>query len=701
MSRPQLQPSKNLRRNRGYISGTSTTAAWHASQETLLDSATKLLRISQTTPKEASLRSSRTLRIVSGMLHSALIGIHLILVAVWKTGLEHRLVFPLEQQKIVSFLITAIATSFATIYCAGLVFVTQILSMRRSLHMNQTLTATHDNAVAWAGFGSAFAQIWHQKSGSASVIGVISVFLYLGNIALLHVTIAGSFSLESFNATRPLSVVTQGLPAFDWSNVDVSDPLARGTLLADTILYAYKSLYFLPSILGSNTTLGLYDGTLYDVPEPIQNESIGNITVNATGFNITCRYITGVRVLGNLSDGSQLLNDTHGMLAGSRFIPRMEPGMIVNEPRANNSQYTLLYSTVPIADSSGTVSSPIDGSAPSIYLLECSQALVSQTAVLEARSRQLISVAPSMQKTVSTWSALEADLSAATPTSFSDFVQDDLSLVNSWSSVYSQVPDSLLPLMRLYNGTNPKFASIADLYMMQTLNLLTSDLPTTVSLPDIENILSTIVASMFWTVGNARPLPQWYVEYNFTTELTSVDKRTTTTFDVVTPNTTAPRLLQASASITEEFVQTRLDFSIIAIAVGLGASIVLTALSLPSLRLPKRLKTRSESDEVIDGTGILHAIWLFRNNPELQTQLEQVEHPSDNNLRAAGMVETRLVGGRGSQAEDLRGLGGEEQMENLSDDKQKGFLHFPAVDVLNQTVHMSSSVFRGPPLRFK
>lgn len=53
-----------------------------------------------------------------------------------------------------------------------------------------------------------------------------------------------------------------------------------------------------------------------------------------------------------------------------------------------------------------------------------------------------------------------------------------------------------------------------------------------------------------------------------------------------------------------------------------------------------------DDDLPLDGTGILHAIWLYRNQPELETLLEQVEHPTDENLRAAGMVKTRLVGKR-------------------------------------------------------
>jgi hypothetical protein len=50
-----------------------------------------------------------------------------------------------------------------------------------------------------------------------------------------------------------------------------------------------------------------------------------------------------------------------------------------------------------------------------------------------------------------------------------------------------------------------------------------------------------------------------------------------------------------------------------------------------------------EPDLPIDGTGLLHAIWLYRKHPELELLLEQVAHPTDNNLRLAGMVRTRLV----------------------------------------------------------
>ncbi|KAJ6491105.1 hypothetical protein C8R45DRAFT_928930 [Mycena sanguinolenta] len=75
---------------------------------------------------------------------------------------------------------------------------------------------------------------------------------------------------------------------------------------------------------------------------------------------------------------------------------------------------------------------------------------------------------------------------------------------------------------------------------------------------------------------------------------------------------------------------------------GLTASILLLLLSLPhSLRSSG--PTSDDDDTQIDGIGLLHAIWLYRNRPELEMLLEQVEQPTTDNLRSTGEVRTRLV----------------------------------------------------------
>lgn len=51
-------------------------------------------------------------------------------------------------------------------------------------------------------------------------------------------------------------------------------------------------LYFLPSVGGDGTNMGLYGGTLFDVLDV--NGGTGNASVRATGFSFTCGYLTDV-----------------------------------------------------------------------------------------------------------------------------------------------------------------------------------------------------------------------------------------------------------------------------------------------------------------------------------------------------------------------------------------------------------------------
>ncbi|KAJ7907415.1 hypothetical protein B0H13DRAFT_1879674 [Mycena leptocephala] len=103
----------------------------------------------------------------------------------------------------------------------------------------------------------------------------------------------------------------------------------------------------------------------------------------------------------------------------------------------------------------------------------------------------------------------------------------------------------------------------------------------------------------------------------------------------------SPIPLPGNATVAEIFTQARLEVS-----AGLGISIILMLVALPSLLFHE--DSTDDKDRSVNGTGILHAIaiWLYRNHPELETLLEQVEHPTDDNLRAAGLAQTRLVGRR-------------------------------------------------------
>jgi hypothetical protein len=62
----------------------------------------------------------------------------------------------------------------------------------------------------------------------------------------------------------------------------------------------------------------------------------------------------------------------------------------------------------------------------------------------------------------------------------------------------------------------------------------------------------------------------------------------------------------------------------------------------------------------------MHAIWLYRNHPELELLLEQVAHPTDYNLRRVGMVSTRLVGHRLGETESQESTGGAESKHHCT-----------------------------------
>jgi hypothetical protein len=88
--------------------------------------------------------------------------------------------------------------------------------------MDQVLTATHDNAAAWAGVGAAISHLWLQKTAPAraSMIGVLTAALYLTTILGLHITTSSLFSLITVDSTRSFGARTHGLPCFNGSPDD-------------------------------------------------------------------------------------------------------------------------------------------------------------------------------------------------------------------------------------------------------------------------------------------------------------------------------------------------------------------------------------------------------------------------------------------------------------------------------------------------
>ncbi|KAJ7635723.1 hypothetical protein DFH06DRAFT_1479038 [Mycena polygramma] len=614
--------------------------------EEIVDSAKALLRASHGPAyvEKSRFPSLTPLRLTSGVLHLLLVGIHLALIFVWAKGLEQAFTFSLDHQKTASLLITGITTAFITTYSAMLLFATQSLSMQRSLQTLQTLTATHDTTAAWAGIGSAALHIWRQWAVPASPVGVLVVFLYLGGVIILHISTPALFALQTFNATRLVSVSTQGLPAYAWpSNVNDSFDF-----WFNVTGYAISSLTSLPNVLGNTAdgSLGLHDGTLYDVLD--YNPGTGNVSVDATGFNVTCGFVPDLRTT------YWPKPQVWGMMSHTNWPNHTELGIWSTQPGAivfwaTTGETAFFYTTNPIVDSNGNLGHwaalkpAMNTSVAAVQMFRCSLELVKQTAVVDSQSRMMLDVEPKITKTSSSWGPYNGP-GLDGPDILSSALQEGGTwplpnktaqnpFLNAWGRWFFMLPDEEL----LLDAVGDHVARTSDTYLIQKLNMhpfIAS--PTYVRLHDVENALSVFVASMFWTLGHN--LPTYEVD-------AAVDPDTNRTVAVIAAPENHPFLLPGGgAQVTEMIVKVRLELNVIAISGGLVASILLTILSLPSSL--SRGRRKMTGDVRVNGTGILDIIWLYQNHLELERLMLPIQDPTNNQLRQGGMVLTRLVTGR-------------------------------------------------------
>ncbi|KAJ7221113.1 hypothetical protein C8J57DRAFT_1393394 [Mycena rebaudengoi] len=552
-----------------------------------------------------SLLPRSSLSLLSVVLHSLIVVTHLILLGISVKGLEHRVTFSLEKQRIASFLITAISTTIGTVFSASLVFVTQTLSMRRSLQREQTLTETHDNAAAWAGIGSAIFQLWIQKAVPASIIGVFSTFLYLASILVLHITTPALFSLETVNVYRP-----------------VLDSLA---------FFLPQPLPLLPSVLqGSVPTLGLHNGTIYDVLIP--NEGVGNVTVNGTGFNITCGYLLDV-VLTPFENTTSWNATWPGFAPYYEIIHPTQPGMIVPINRTFFGS-TFFYSTISILDSSANrgimhdLAPPLYNATSSIQVIGCSQSLINQTTVVESQSRKRLTLEPEFQKKDSTWSPYtgSTDITQSFPLNVTG---------NLFMELYMMIPPSDFPLV----PQRQQMLSVADFQLNQMLGLVSlANRPKNITLWKTlyqRSLLGNVPAA------HGFMLPSSVDNGTIPINTISDSLPAAAGQSSISMFFQRPFLLKGNTTITVVSAETRLDVS-----AGLAVSTTLLLLSLPS----SVFCLGSGAKLSLDGTGMLQSIWLYRKYPELETLLEQIDRPTNIRLRAAGMVRTTLVEDRSSES---------------------------------------------------
>ncbi|KAG1729351.1 uncharacterized protein EDB91DRAFT_814894 [Suillus paluster] len=218
------------------------------------------------------------LAILCALLHITLVLLHVVILALNISGIEHRLVVPITSgNEIWVTILSASSQAFYAIYCAVLVYLMQRLTLFRNLTQRQTVTVLHDTVNAWSGLGSALECLWRQSTVPASWWSILSITVYLACVFTFHVVSSSVIQLQTFNATVDVSATKFSY----WPSPDV-----------DMMAIQWQTISALVPTLGHFANLqemGLEGATLYDTIQ--SNDISGHAIVNATSFRANCRLV--------------------------------------------------------------------------------------------------------------------------------------------------------------------------------------------------------------------------------------------------------------------------------------------------------------------------------------------------------------------------------------------------------------------------
>ncbi|KAL1669085.1 hypothetical protein GGF50DRAFT_45125 [Schizophyllum commune] len=562
-------------------------------------------------------RQARFLRRLSYAMHIILVLTHVTLLVVCLLHLEENVVVQLSDDSfgdLTSTAVTVSATIFATIYGALLIWMTQRLALRRLLTSQQTLTAMHDEFNSWIGLGSALMTLYGQ-SRIRSTIGSISLITsYLVNAAILHVTIPAMFSLQVGTQLQPAEVTSlAAYPRVDHMFDTMADRTNIEGHLLTTLLSDASSLLPYVALSEAHQTVGLDGATMYD--QLLVNDGNGTVSLEATTFNVTCGTLNDLTIVddGRKGDESTIpeYNITHlypngtqqanvvlkyiylnnTMVLGFRKKDTFDPS-----PGLNRTFY--LYGSFDLEDSAGTqlpnFTLPYGRLSTNITIVGCDLYSHNHTVEVSRTTRLALDGQIPPLRTSSTFSAwLPQDAVAS----------EDFNILDLWSTgVQSQYTTS-----DYYGGSNR--LGFMEKYLITCLDL---DLNKggqvargRVGLSDVENALSRLAASYFWSFNQVNKQDRYSIRR---------EKKT---------------------PVTRPEVVLRLHLSPVPVLAGLIVSLFLMMTNALLVR-PRESRTVGAVD-VLDSLGLLQIIWFVRGRPEVLSTIGRVEDPNEDALRLVGM----------------------------------------------------------------
>ncbi|KAG2125723.1 hypothetical protein DEU56DRAFT_563625 [Suillus clintonianus] len=548
------------------------------------------------------------------MLHAILVMIHVVLVMLYIAHWEHRvtLLFTPMNNDFWPVVLSASLQAFYTIYTAVLLFLTQRLAMSRTLVRRQKLTTIHDVSGAWEGLGSALNSVWRQFDISSSWWMVSAVTAYLACISVLHVTSSTLLQIQMFNASMTNSVPT----TLAWLN-DLSN---SSVVHWEAITSSLQIFNQLPGLV----TEGLSNTTVYDIPHT--NAVAGYATVNATTITSHCgllpniSYSVDYNPLVPLSSPDWMIRANFSLLGDETFlfvnasipwsdqiqtlVPTWNSTRRSSEPPPQ-AGVVLMVSTLLDIDPSmqEALAVPIHWNMTNtsgvfeVYFVQCSLSAVSAETVIDIQTKSLqnpVSVSQSSRQwginqwTSNTWQSMIGDALAVQVSSGDDFIQ-----TNSEPSLADECIMTLVGL------------NLTAEYDQSTLWGV--PIPAVILSPDkLEAAIARIAAQLIWIAGR------------------------------MGTSNGGLQLGNGVTSVNEEMISLRLNINLLPLSFAVSASVIMMALALSTTRA---FDASSKRQAAIPHIGALQLLWLGQHSASVHEVLEDVEHPTEVNLRRAGMID--------------------------------------------------------------
>lgn len=107
-----------------------------------------------------------------------------------------------------------------------------------------------------------------------------------------------------------------------------------------------------------------------------------------------------------------------------------------------------------------------------------------------------------------------------------------------------------------------------------------------------------------------------------------------------------------TAYVNEHIISLRLNINILPLLFAISASVIMIT---SALCMTRAFDVSSDNQVVIPSTGALQLLWLGCHSAPVSEVLDDVVHPTEDNLRRAGMIDVSFAKTISDEMEELRG----------------------------------------------